>query len=259
MSAFEVAAFDQSAHVTYPGPSGSHIGSGESIPDTARVLATHVRRYRVPRRRPVQRRAMADHAGVHERTSRRALGGHRLLFPWRRPNVARSLLVTGALLGMDVRIAVPRDLWPHADQLLLLTDVPAVMEGFGTPHATPLAHLDLDELAAMEFPPGSMGPKIEACRRFVAATGCSATIGMGFSDSADLGSIAPLNDHDETVLEGIFERLKAHGKTERFGVKLIRDPLSSSTNELLLETSDCVSVPGGHDESQTDDHQIDPV
>jgi ornithine carbamoyltransferase len=38
MCAFEVAAYDQGAHVTYLGPSGSHIGSGESIADTAQVL-----------------------------------------------------------------------------------------------------------------------------------------------------------------------------------------------------------------------------
>ena len=36
--AFEVAAFDQGAHVTYLGPEGSHLGREESIPDTARVL-----------------------------------------------------------------------------------------------------------------------------------------------------------------------------------------------------------------------------
>src|SRR5579864_6534278 len=37
-SGFEVAAFDQGAHVTYIGPSGSHIGTKESMKDTARVL-----------------------------------------------------------------------------------------------------------------------------------------------------------------------------------------------------------------------------
>src|SRR5258707_1764838 len=37
-SGFEVAAYDQGAHVTYIGPSGSHIGSSETIKDTARVL-----------------------------------------------------------------------------------------------------------------------------------------------------------------------------------------------------------------------------
>src|SRR5260370_37181818 len=37
-SSFEVAAYDQGAHVTYIGPSGSHIGSTETIKDTARAL-----------------------------------------------------------------------------------------------------------------------------------------------------------------------------------------------------------------------------
>lgn len=65
----------------------------------------------------------------------------------------------------------------HADRLLILTDVAAVMQNFGTPQATPLNHLDLDELSTMRFPAGSMAPKIEACRRFVTATGQAATIG----------------------------------------------------------------------------------
>jgi carbamate kinase len=65
----------------------------------------------------------------------------------------------------------------HADRLLVLTDVPAVMRDFGTPRATPLAHLDLDQLRTMAFPAGSMQPKIEACRRFVTATGHLASIG----------------------------------------------------------------------------------
>ncbi|WP_443031180.1 amino acid kinase family protein [Streptomyces sp. 3213.3] len=65
----------------------------------------------------------------------------------------------------------------HADRLLVLTDVPAVMTHFGTPRAAPLSRLDLDDLARMRFPAGSMGPKIAACRRFVAATGRRAAIG----------------------------------------------------------------------------------
>ena len=52
--AFEVAAHDQGAHVTYLDPSGSQIGHKESMKDTARVLGADVRRHRVPR---VRRRA----------------------------------------------------------------------------------------------------------------------------------------------------------------------------------------------------------
>ena len=63
-------------------------------------------------------------------------------------------------------------------------------------------------------------------------------IGMEFSEPTDLGPTAPLSDDDEAVLAGIAERLEAHGKTERFGVKLIRNPLGLSEQELLLETCD---------------------
>jgi hypothetical protein len=73
----------------------------------------------------------------------------------------------------------------HADRLLVLTDVAAVMRDFGTPRAAPLARLDVDEIATMAFPAGSMQPKIEACRRFVSATGHSASIGA-LTDAAAL-------------------------------------------------------------------------
>jgi carbamate kinase len=64
-----------------------------------------------------------------------------------------------------------------AGRLLVLTDVSAVMTDFGTPNAAPLSQISLDELAGMSFPAGSMAPKIEGCRWFVAATGGVASIG----------------------------------------------------------------------------------
>jgi hypothetical protein len=63
-------------------------------------------------------------------------------------------------------------------------------------------------------------------------------IGMEFAQPADFGSTSPLSADDETVLAGIAERLQAHGKTQRFGVRLIRNPLGLSEHELLLETCD---------------------
>ena len=63
-------------------------------------------------------------------------------------------------------------------------------------------------------------------------------IGMEFAEADDFGPTPPLCADDETVLAGVAERLAAHGKTERFGVKLIRDPLDLLERELLLETSD---------------------
>lgn len=72
-----------------------------------------------------------------------------------------------------------------ADRLVLLTDVAGVIARFGTNRAALLPHLDLDELAEMTFPAGSMGPKIEACRHFVTATGRPAAIG----DLADASAV----------------------------------------------------------------------
>ncbi|MGO9282308.1 MAG: hypothetical protein ACLP75_04660 [Mycobacterium sp.] len=63
-------------------------------------------------------------------------------------------------------------------------------------------------------------------------------IGMEFAEPADFGSISPLSADDETALAGIADRLQAHGKTERFGVRLIRNPLGLNENEVLLETCD---------------------
>ena len=64
-----------------------------------------------------------------------------------------------------------------ADALLLLTDVEAVEDGFGTPQAQPIHWASPGELRTRSFPAGSMGPKIEAVCRFAEATGKMAPIG----------------------------------------------------------------------------------
>lgn len=63
-------------------------------------------------------------------------------------------------------------------------------------------------------------------------------IGMEFAGPADFGPTASVGPADEAVLCGIAERLRAHGKTERFGVRLIHDPLGLSHDEVLVETCD---------------------
>jgi carbamate kinase len=72
-----------------------------------------------------------------------------------------------------------------ADVLLLLTDVPAVEQGFGTGRATPIERATPEELRAITFAPGSMAPKIDASCRFVERTGRRAAIG-GLEDAAAL-------------------------------------------------------------------------
>lgn len=64
-----------------------------------------------------------------------------------------------------------------ADRLLLLTDVTAVMRGFGTPDARPIGHIGVDHVSSLHLPEGSMGPKVEACADFTSTTGRPSAIG----------------------------------------------------------------------------------
>jgi ornithine carbamoyltransferase len=136
-SAFEIAAHDEGAHTTYLGPEESHIGSTESMKDTARVLGrmydgiefrgssqdtveTLGKYAGVPvwngltdTWHPTQMLAdmltMRDHAGKPlDAVTYCYLGDGR-------NNTANSLLVTGAMLGMDARICAPAHLQPSAE------------------------------------------------------------------------------------------------------------------------------------------------
>src|SRR3954462_294871 len=133
--AFEVAAYDQGAHVTFLGPSGSHMGHKETIKDTARVLgrmydAIEFRGFGesvadelaawagVPvyngltdEWHPTQ--ILADFLTFREHVLKPledvvfcSLGDARFI-------MAAPYLVAGAKLGMDVRIASPKALWPR--------------------------------------------------------------------------------------------------------------------------------------------------
>jgi ornithine carbamoyltransferase len=134
---FEVAAHDQGAQVTYLGPEGSHLGREESVADTARVLGRMYDgiAFRGYAQDTVEQ--FAAHAGIpvwnaltdawHPTQSLADIltmtehhdgGVEDIAFCFTgdgHSNVARSLLVTGALLGMDVRIAAPAGLQPPPD------------------------------------------------------------------------------------------------------------------------------------------------
>lgn len=75
--------------------------------------------------------------------------------------------LTAALLAIEAK----------ADRLVLLTDVDSVKRNFGTPEQSSLLSVNTATLRDMIFPAGSMGPKIEACTRFVEQTGNRAMIG----------------------------------------------------------------------------------
>jgi ornithine carbamoyltransferase len=143
--AFEVAAYDQGAHVTFIGPGGSHMGHKETVKDTARVLG---RMYdAIEYRGFAQETAeqLAEYAGVPiyngltdewhptqiladfltfrehidkplDEVAFCYLGDARF-------NMADSYLIGGAKLGMDVRIAAPKSLWPRDEIVELANSV----------------------------------------------------------------------------------------------------------------------------------------
>ncbi|MDF3298422.1 ornithine carbamoyltransferase [Streptomyces tropicalis] len=132
--AFEVAAADQGASTTYLDPSASQMGHKESVKDTARVLGRmfDAIQYRGDSQAAVEE--LAAHAGVPVYNGLtddwhptqmladvltmtehcpRPLGGTAFAYLGdARFNTGNSYLVTGALLGMDVRIVAPKAYWP---------------------------------------------------------------------------------------------------------------------------------------------------
>jgi carbamate kinase len=64
-----------------------------------------------------------------------------------------------------------------AQVLVMLTDVPNVLVGYGTPDARPLGRVTPDELESHDYPSGSMGPKVQAAVEFVRGGGFRAGIG----------------------------------------------------------------------------------
>ena len=73
----------------------------------------------------------------------------------------------------------------HADALILLTDVAAVMSDFGTPQERPVPYATPEQLRHLHFPEGSMGPKVEAACTFSERTRRPAMIGR-LEDASDL-------------------------------------------------------------------------
>ena len=145
--AFEVAAFDQGAHVTFLGPSGSHMGHKETVKDTARVLG---RMYDAIEFRGFDQTAAEELAqwsgvpvynGLTDEWHPTQILADFLTFKEHIPkplgevvfcylgdarfNMADSYLIGGAKLGMDVRIASPKSLWPRDEIVELARSVAA--------------------------------------------------------------------------------------------------------------------------------------
>jgi len=144
-SAFEVGAYDQGAHVTYLDPGGSQLGHKESIADTAAVLGRMYDAIEFRGNGQAEVEELAAHAGVpvyngltdewhptqmladfltmgessnkpYDRIGYAFVGDCRF-------NMGRSLLVMGALMGADVRLAGPAGLHPPKDVADLARDI----------------------------------------------------------------------------------------------------------------------------------------
>ena len=135
--AFEVAALDQGAHITYLGPSGSQMGKKESMKDTARVLGRMYDgiEYRGWGQNIVEE--LAKHAGVpvwngltNEFHPTQILADfmtiiehsdkplNKVAFAYlgdARNNMGNSLMVGAAKMGMDFRAVAPKQCWPDEE------------------------------------------------------------------------------------------------------------------------------------------------
>ncbi|HXP20987.1 MAG TPA: ornithine carbamoyltransferase [Streptosporangiaceae bacterium] len=146
-SAFEVAAYDEGAQITYLGPQESQLGRKESMKDTARVLGRMFDgiEYRGFSQESVE--ILAEFAGVpvwngltdswhptqmladiltmRDHAGKPLAGVSYCYLGDGRNNTANSLLATGALLGLDVRVCAPEALWPSAEVRAIAGDLAA--------------------------------------------------------------------------------------------------------------------------------------
>jgi len=143
--AFEVAAFDQGAHVTYLDPTGSQIGHKESMKDTARVLGRFYDGIEYRGSKQVLVETLGEFAGVpvwngltdewhptQTLCDMLTMREHctkpdaEIAFAYigdARNNMGNSLLVAGAMMGMDVRIVAPKELWNSAEVIATAAEI----------------------------------------------------------------------------------------------------------------------------------------
>jgi ornithine carbamoyltransferase len=235
--AFEVAAHDQGAHAVYLGPTGTQIGTKETMKDTARVLGRMFDgiEYRGFEQERVE--DLAEHAGVpvwngltneyHPtqiladvltmrehgwsdlgQTSFAYLGDARY-------NMGNSLMVGGALFGMDVRIVAPESLWPDPElvetcqilaeqtgaRLTVTSDVASGVEGADFVHT--------DVWVSMGEPESVWAERIEILRPYqVNGDVMRAT---GRTDAKFMHCLPAFHNRDTKVGEEVYEKFGLDG------------------------------------------------
>ncbi len=244
--AFEVGAADQGAHTVYLDPQGSQMGHKESVADTARVLGgmfdgieyrgdlqEHVEILAElsgvpvfngltddwhPTQMLADSLTMREHAGAPD-----GHGGHvgkpdeQIAYAYvgdARFNMGRSLLVNGAILGMDVRIVAPKELWPADDVVaaareraretgarVTLTEDTAAVEGVDFVHT--------DIWVSMGEPADVWAERIELLRDYrvdealMAAAGPHAQFMHCLPSFHDLNTAVGARIHEQFGLDGI--------------------------------------------------------
>ncbi|SFA69270.1 ornithine carbamoyltransferase [Poseidonocella pacifica] len=135
-SGFEVAAYDQGAHVTYLGPSGSHIGHKESMKDTARVLGRFYDGIEFRGFSQKDAELLAEYSGVpvfngltddfhptqtladlmtmREFTNKHLSDIAFCFMGDAGNNMGSSLMLGAAMIGMDIRLCGPQSCWPDS-------------------------------------------------------------------------------------------------------------------------------------------------
>ncbi|MFJ2648379.1 ornithine carbamoyltransferase [Streptomyces sp. NPDC087420] len=235
--AFEVAAADQGASTTYIDPASSHIGQKESAKDTARVLGRmyDAIEFRGDAQATVEE--LAAYAGVPvlngltddwhptqmladvlTMTEHSDKPLNEIAFAYlgdARFNMGNSYLVTGALLGMDVRIVAPREYWP-ADEILTVARQAAEVSGArltltedvteGLPGADFVA---TDVWVSMGEPKEVWDVRITALRPY--AVTMDVLRATGNPDVKFLHCLPAFHDLGTDIAQEIYER---HGLTE---------------------------------------------
>lgn len=147
-SGFEVAAFDQGMHVTYMGPSGSHMGHKETVKDTARVLGRMYDAIEFRGYAQEDAEALARYAGVPVYNGLTDTAHPTQILadfmtmrefcdkPFRQmsfaflgdaqDNVGLSLAMGAAKLGMDMRFGAPEALWTKPEDKARIAEAAAV-------------------------------------------------------------------------------------------------------------------------------------
>ena len=230
--AFEVAAYDQGAHVTFIGPGGSHMGHKETAKDTARVLgrmydAIEYRGFATETAEQLAQwsgvpvyngltdewhptQILADFLTFREHVPKPL---NEVVFCYlgdARFNMADSYLIGGAKLGMDVRIASPKSLWPSDEitelarsvanetgaQITITDDVAAAVRGADV--------LLTDVWVSMGEPDEVWAERIELLRPYqVNAEAMAAT---GNPDVKFMHCLPAFHNTDTEVGKEIFEK-----------------------------------------------------